>query len=618
MTDSIDPLNRATTFIARSTSGESEATVRRRLNALERARSEALRQYGDGAPLRWTMIEQVAELPVATADMIGRIMLVRNTQYDDTVNVCIAAPDGTPYWYSVNLNEFTYGTRYSFGRKFGSGTLSGVAWFADAFLLVVQAGSNRVALFNAAGTQLTTFGSAGTGNGQFSTPRRVHVDASGYVYVSDATRVQMFTSAFAWVRTMAAATSPRGMSEYGGSLYVADSGAHAIRIYATIDGTQGGIFGTQGSGPEQFSAPEGVAVDAAGNVYVADTGNHRICKHDANGTFVAAFGRYGNAEGQFIEPCDVTPLGGGNIAVVDRGNHRVQVLAPNGAVLSSFGYFGSQDGQFNQPVAVAAGPGNDLAVVDATNARVQVWQPVEAYVGPAGPQGPQGPQGAVAAITVQADLATVAVSDVLNFVSAGGVTVTGDDPTDTIEISLPAGPTGPAGPAGAASTVTGPTGPQGAQGPSGPQGATGAASTVAGPQGPQGPFGAQGPSGPQGVTGSLGPQGPSGPQGAAGPQGATGSQGPQGALGPQGPSGPQGATGPGGPQGAVGPQGASGATGPTGAASTVAGPQGPQGPTGAQGPAGPQGADSTVPGPTGATGPAGSGDPLSELLLIGA
>jgi microcystin-dependent protein len=133
-------------------------------------------------------------------------------------------------------------------------------------------------------------------------------------------------------------------------------------------------------------------------------------------------------------------------------------------------------------------------------------------------------------------------------------TITGDAPSQTLNLVIPQGIQG----------ETGPTGQEGPQGETGPIGATGPQGDVGptGPQGEVGPTGPQGDTGPQGELGATGPQGevgPTGPQGATGPQGEVGATGPQGEIGP---TGPIGLTGPEGPTGIQGP---TGATGPTGA-----------------------------------------------------
>src|SRR5262245_9461033 len=58
-------------------------------------------------------------------------------------------------------------------------------------------------------------------------------------------------------------------------------------------------WGSQGTGDGQFNFPAGVAVNSAGQVYVADFGNHRIQKFDANGNFITQWGSQGTGDGQF-------------------------------------------------------------------------------------------------------------------------------------------------------------------------------------------------------------------------------------------------------------------------------------------------------------------------------
>ena len=65
-------------------------------------------------------------------------------------------------------------------------------------------------------------------------------------------------------------------------------------------------WGGSGTGNGQFSAPEGIAIDAADNIYVADTGNHRIQKFNTSGTFVTKWGTNGTGDGQFDTPWGVS------------------------------------------------------------------------------------------------------------------------------------------------------------------------------------------------------------------------------------------------------------------------------------------------------------------------
>jgi DNA-binding beta-propeller fold protein YncE len=83
-------------------------------------------------------------------------------------------------------------------------------------------------------------------------------------------------------------------------------------------------FGSSGSEPGQFLNPQGISVDPEGNIYVADTGNHRVQKFDARGRFIEEIGGFGWGEAQFNHPIGLTAREGLNIYVVDSQNRRVQ------------------------------------------------------------------------------------------------------------------------------------------------------------------------------------------------------------------------------------------------------------------------------------------------------
>src|SRR5262245_51818957 len=76
-------------------------------------------------------------------------------------------------------------------------------------------------------------------------------------------------------------------------------------------------WGTGGTSDGQFSTPKGIAVDAAGNVYVADSGNHRIQKFAPNGTFLTKWGSQGAGDGQLNNPQDIAVGQSGDIFVLE-------------------------------------------------------------------------------------------------------------------------------------------------------------------------------------------------------------------------------------------------------------------------------------------------------------
>ena len=143
--------------------------------------------------------------------------------------------------------------------------------------------------------------------------------------------------------------APQGIAQdSAGNVYVADTGNHTIRkvtpagavtTVAGLAGQQGSADGTSAS--SRLSSPSGLAVDAAGNVFIADTGNHTIRQLSPAGaltTVAGVAGQAGSANGsatvaRFESPHSVAVDDVGNLYVVDRGaTSTVRKVAPNGSV----------------------------------------------------------------------------------------------------------------------------------------------------------------------------------------------------------------------------------------------------------------------------------------------
>lgn len=127
-------------------------------------------------------------------------------------------------------------------------------------------------------------------------------------------------------------------------------------------------WGSYGSGDGQFSNPEGVATDAAGNVYVADSFNHRIQKFTGNGVFLTKWGSNGSDNGQFIRPFGVATDAAGNVYVVDYGNNRIQKFTGTGTYLTQWQGNGNEG--FYGPLFLATDAAGNVFVNDQGNRRI--------------------------------------------------------------------------------------------------------------------------------------------------------------------------------------------------------------------------------------------------------
>jgi sugar lactone lactonase YvrE len=239
---------------------------------------------------------------------------------------------------------------------------------------------------------------------RFSLPFGVAVDAAGNVYVADAGnhRIRKISPAGA-VSTLAGSTqgfvdgsgtaaqfnNPTAVAvDAAGNVYVADRSNHRIRKISPAGAVSTLAGSTQGSADgvgtaAQFSNPEGVAVDAAGNVYVADLNNHRIRKITPAGAVstlagsTAGFADGVGAAAQFNFPSGVAVDAAGNVYVADRSNHRIRKISPAGAVSTLAGSTqGFADGvgaaaQFSNPEGVAVDAAGNVYVADRSNHRIR-------------------------------------------------------------------------------------------------------------------------------------------------------------------------------------------------------------------------------------------------------
>ncbi len=113
-------------------------------------------------------------------------------------------------------------------------------------------------------------------------------------------------------------------------------------------------WGGHGSGNGQFDNPTGVAVDSAGNVFVADRFNNRVEKFASNGAFITKWGRVGGNNGQFAYPGAVAVDAAGNVYVADGNNARIQKFTSSGTYLTQWG-IPQVGGGLTLPSGVAVG-----------------------------------------------------------------------------------------------------------------------------------------------------------------------------------------------------------------------------------------------------------------------
>ena len=274
----------------------------------------------------------------------------------------------------------------------------------------IKDGTERLGLYF--GTFAGLAGSAGSANGttaaRFSFPSGVCIDTAGTLFVADqANETIRKVTRSGIVRTLAGTTGVTGSTDgtgaaarfynpFGiaispaGNVFVADTYNHTIRkvtragVVTTLAGSAGNIGSADGTGSAaRFNFPFGIAIDKAGNLFVADSENSAIRKVTSVGvvtTLAGTAGAPGSADGtgsaaRFDDPYGVYADTAGNVFVADTGNHTIRKVTSAGVVTTlagTAGAYGSTDGtgseaRFNNPFGIALNKAGNVFVTDRLN-----------------------------------------------------------------------------------------------------------------------------------------------------------------------------------------------------------------------------------------------------------
>jgi hypothetical protein len=368
----------------------------------------------------------VAGVTSASATSLSAVVPAGTTTGKITVQVGSAlATSATDFTYIqlVGLTVTTFAGNGTLGSAGGSGAAArfyqptGLDFDAAGNIYVADYANHLIRKITPAGVVSTLAGDGtagfldGTGTAaKFEGPFDVAVDAAGNVYVTDT-----FNDCIRKVTPAGVVTTIAGNGTYGfadgvgagamfyspqgididanGNLYVADKNNHRIRkitpnlTVSTVAGLGGAGGSTDGDATvAQFSSPLGVAVDVSGNLYIAD-GNHRIRKITPAGiTSTLAGSTMGitDADGtaaRFNKPANVAVDANGNIYVADDDNERIRKVTPTGTVTTIAGGFApgytdgaGEDATFRSPTGVAIDATGAIYVADRQNHSIRKLQ----------------------------------------------------------------------------------------------------------------------------------------------------------------------------------------------------------------------------------------------------
>jgi hypothetical protein len=366
--------------------------------------------YSDGPRdvARFSNLSQIAVNASGTLYVTDESM-IRRISPDGTVTTLAGAKDA-------------YGSEDGTGSAARFQHAAGVAVDADSTIYVADSGNHTIRkivisdVTTLAGMASPYASTDGEGTiARFASPWGVAADRSGNLYVAD-TQNQTIRKITAGVASVLAGSpgkfdvvdgtggdarffGPEGVSIDGtGNLYVADTGNETIRkitpdrVVTTVAGTARVSGADDGTGTRaRFYGPSSVAIDGAGNLYIADKYNALIRKIGPDGavtTLAGAAGMYGSvdgtgAEARFARPSGVAIDSTGNIYVADEDGSAIRKITAAGVVTTLAGVGGmkgSADGtgaeaRFNYPSSVALDSAGNLYVADTFNATIRKITP---------------------------------------------------------------------------------------------------------------------------------------------------------------------------------------------------------------------------------------------------
>jgi len=317
---------------------------------------------------------------------------------------------GDPSWRVPAGENYAYQGRTYSRKVFGpdTATYPALSSYQDAVIIAVQSPNSSIRVSKTFRYNIDT-------PFLIRKPRQVGLDSAGNIFFADYDNHSIWKiDVMAGAILRIAGRGPSGFSGDGGpaiqaqlnspcgvcvdalgNVYIADTNNHRIRKFtvggniSTVAGTGTGGYNGEGlAAAAQINSPSGVAVDASGNIYIADTNNHRIRKFTVGGNIstVAGTGSAGSAgdggqatAAQLNSPSGVAVDISGNIYIADTNNQRIRKFTVGGTISTvagtgTAGYSGegvATSAQINSPSGVAVDASGNIYIADTNNQRIR-------------------------------------------------------------------------------------------------------------------------------------------------------------------------------------------------------------------------------------------------------
>ncbi len=278
-------------------------------------------------------------------------VVVSATNGSGSASVTVYEPPPTPT-YTSSFGSYGMGNGQLREPEGGLATdASGNVWVSDTY-------NDRLEEFNSKGEFVRTAGSFGTGAGQMGWTEGVTVDSKGNVWSTDEgnARVEEFNSSGTFLKMFG-----WGVANGENKFQTCTVSCHA---------------GIQGSGNGEFYLPEGIGVDSAGDVFVADRGNRRVQEFNSELVWVRNISQSEEHEGPFYLTVDSS----NDVWVAYSWENKIAEFNNEGKLLHVWGTSGSEPGKLSDPYGVAVGTEGDVWVSEYANNRVQVFTQTGEYL----------------------------------------------------------------------------------------------------------------------------------------------------------------------------------------------------------------------------------------------
>ena len=308
-----------------------------------------------------TMTVTLTSTPSVTATFTGTITKTETPTITESITATITMTSTLTITITVTRTSTPAAPCFKFTTKFSSPNNNRgitIGNTGNVFISIWDGTYNhRVLKFKTTGEFIKEWNGQGTTEGRFGAPGRI-MAANGRIYVADSekSRIQMFDENGIGLGTFGTAGTGDGQfnlvydisTDNAGNLYTADSGNNRIQKF-----TEEGIFikawGTKGVYNGQLNVPNCVAIGPDSNVYVYEQNNYRVSVFDTEGNFIRLWGISGTAAGQFNTIMNIKFGLDGLLYMSEHSNNgdadRIQIFDVYGNYIGRAGNKGSGDGQ---------------------------------------------------------------------------------------------------------------------------------------------------------------------------------------------------------------------------------------------------------------------------------